>query len=275
MEVERGTIRIDGRRYAWHSTGSGPPLILVNGYAASGADWDREFLSALAPDFKLLCPDNRGIGGSDRGDGEMTIGVMAADVKQLMDRLELETVGLCGWSMGGYIVQALAETAPDRVSSLTLIGTHPGGPAYVPTGDAEAYANLIDYSGTPEDQARRLISVFFPPEATAAAEARLLDAFAAARARLDHRTLDDQVAALLAWRDREPPRLASRPPALVLHGARDRLVSAGNATPLASRWAAEVEIFEESAHAAMAQEPARAASAIASLGAPAGRPECE
>ncbi|MGK2954134.1 MAG: alpha/beta fold hydrolase [Solirubrobacterales bacterium] len=267
MATEPGRILIDGRRYAWRSTGSGPPLILVNGYAASGADWDREFVSALAPDFTLLCPDNRGVGGSERGDGELTIEAMAADVEQLMDHLELETAGICGWSMGGYVVQALAERASDRVSSLTLIGTHPGGPAYVPTGDAEAFANLIDYSGTPEEQARRLISVFFTPEEAAAAEARLGDEYAAARARLDHRTLDDQVAALLAWRDREPPQLASRPPVLVLHGARDRLVSSGNATPLASRWAAKVEIFEESAHAAMTQEPARAASAIASLAA--------
>jgi len=267
MATEPGTIRIDGRRYAWRSIGSGSPLILVNGYAASGADWDRDFVAALAPDFELLCPDNRGVGGSERGDEELTIEAMAADIEQLMDHLELETAGLCGWSMGGYVVQALTERSPDRVSALTLIGTHPGGPDYVSTGDGEAFANLIDYSGTPEEQARRLISVFFPPEEIAAAETRLSDDFTAARARLDHRTLDDQVTALLDWRDRKPPPLSSRPPALVLHGGRDRLVSVRNAMPLARRWAAKVEIFEESAHAAMTQEPARAASAIAALAA--------
>ncbi len=38
------TIRAVGRRLAWGRVGSGPPLLLVNGYAATGADWDPGFL---------------------------------------------------------------------------------------------------------------------------------------------------------------------------------------------------------------------------------------
>lgn len=253
-------IEIDGRRYAWRSLGHGAPLILINGYAGAGEDWDPTFLGALAERFEVICPDNRGMGGSALGEEELTIGAMAKDVESLIDALELEAVTVGGWSMGGYIAQAVAEDAPSRVNALALLDTHPGGPTYVPTGDAEAFEALIDYSGTPREQATRLISVLFPPAQAAAIDAEFGETVAAARAKLDHATLDAQVAALVAWRDRQPPPVTAPPPTLVLHGALDRLIAVGNAKPLGERWGARVEIFEQSAHAAMAQEPQRAAA---------------
>jgi pimeloyl-ACP methyl ester carboxylesterase len=256
-------IEIDGRRFAWRSLGAGPRLVLDNGYGGAAVDWDPAFIGALAEHLEVLCPDTRGMGGSDLGDEELTIAAMAEDVEALMDALEIEACAVCGWSMGGYVSQALAEGSPFRVSALALIGTHPGGPGYVPTGDSESFAKLVDYSGTPREQASRLISVLFPPEQAAQIDAEFGELVAAARAKLDHRALDAQVAALVAWRDREPPPpLPEPPPAVILHGRLDRLVSAGNAVPLGERWGARVDVFEASAHAAMAQEPQRAAAAI-------------
>jgi aminoacrylate hydrolase len=267
MDAAPGAIEIDGRRYAWRTVGSGPRLILVNGYAGTGGDWDPTFLGTLAEHFEVICPDNRGMGESGLGDPEeMTIATMAADVAAMMDALEIEACALAGWSTGGYVVQQLAETAPARVSALTMIGTHPGGPDYVATGDPEAFEALVDYSGTPREQASRLISVLFPPAEATVIDAEFGEVVAAARAQLDHRALDAQEAALTAWRHREPPPLPPEPPpALVLHGRLDRLVAVGNAPVLGERWRARVEVFERSAHAAMAQEPLRAAAAIAEL----------
>jgi pimeloyl-ACP methyl ester carboxylesterase len=267
--AEERAIEIDGRRYAWRSVGAGPRLILVNGYGGSGEDWDPSFLGALAEHLEVICPDNRGMGGSDLGDEELTIAAMAEDVEALMDALEVEACALAGWSMGGYVSQALAEGSPYRISALALIGTHPGGPDAVSTGDAEAFEKLVDYSGTPRQQATRLLSVLFPPEQAAVIDAEFGEVVAAARSKLDHRALDAQKAALLAWRDREPPAPLPKPPsAVVLHGRLDRLVSAGNAVPLGERWGARVDVFEASAHAAMAQEPQRAATAIVQVASP-------
>lgn len=266
MAARSEAIEIDGRRYAWRAVGAGPRLVLVNGYAGTGEDWDPTFLGALAERFDVICPDNRGMGESDLGDEELTIAGMAEDVEALMDALEVEACALCGWSTGGYVAQALAEASPYRVSALAMIDTHPGGPGYVRNGDPEPFRKLVDYSGTPREQASRLISVLFPPAQAAAIDAEFGEVVAAARARLDHRALDAQEAALTAWRHREPPPpLPDPPPALVLHGRLDRLVAVGNAEPLGERWKARVEIFEESAHAVMAQEPLRAAAAIAAV----------
>ena len=82
-------IEIGGRRLVWRTIGQGPALLLVNGYAATGEDWDPGFLAALARSFEVICPDNRGIGGSDLGEEELTIDGMAADLEALLDALDL------------------------------------------------------------------------------------------------------------------------------------------------------------------------------------------
>ncbi|HWM63777.1 MAG TPA: alpha/beta hydrolase [Solirubrobacterales bacterium] len=111
-----GATEIDGRRLSWRSVGTGPPLLLVNGYAATAADWDPAALSALAESFEVVCPDNRGVGGSQLGDpAELTIDSMAADLEALLDALEIERAPVAGWSMGGFAVQRLAVRAPHRI----------------------------------------------------------------------------------------------------------------------------------------------------------------
>jgi pimeloyl-ACP methyl ester carboxylesterase len=55
---EPRSIEIDGRRFAWRALGSGKPLLLVNGYAATSADWDPALLGALSDSRELICPDN-------------------------------------------------------------------------------------------------------------------------------------------------------------------------------------------------------------------------
>ncbi len=68
VDAGERAIAIDGRRFAWRLLGDGPPLLLVNGFAASSVDWDPSFLTALAGSFELICPDNRGTGASELGD---------------------------------------------------------------------------------------------------------------------------------------------------------------------------------------------------------------
>jgi pimeloyl-ACP methyl ester carboxylesterase len=151
---EQRTIEIDGRRFAWRMLGEGAPLLLVNGYAASSADWDPALLTLLARSFELICPDNRGTGGSELGDAdELTVGAMAVDLERLLDALELERAAVAGWSMGGYVSQRLALRAPARVSALTLLASAPAGPSGV-LGEPAARRALVDHSGTPREQAR-------------------------------------------------------------------------------------------------------------------------
>jgi 3-oxoadipate enol-lactonase len=260
-----GAIEIEGRRLAWRTVGDGPALLLLNGYAATSEDWDPGFLTALGQSFEVICPDNRGVGESELGDGELTIDGMAADLEALLDALEIETLQLVGWSMGGFVAQRLTIRAPDRISAMGLLSTDSGGPDSVPA-DPEAWSRLIDHSGTHREQASRLISLLFPSSLAEDIDRRFGDVVAAARAKLSPETLRAQEAAMDAWhREALPSNGADvRLPALVIHGDLDIVIPAENAAALATRYPdARVEIFEGCGHAVMAQEPARVAKAIA------------
>jgi pimeloyl-ACP methyl ester carboxylesterase len=147
-------IEVEGRRLAWHAVGEGSPLLLINGYAATGEDWDPVFLAGLGKGFGVICPDNRGVGGSALGDATLTIDAMTADLEAMLDALEIERLPVVGWSMGGFVAQRLATRSPDRVATLALLATDPGGPEAV-RAEGEDWARLIDPSGTPREQASR------------------------------------------------------------------------------------------------------------------------
>ncbi len=69
MTTERTeSISIDGRRYASRVLGSGPPLVLLNGYSGTAADWDPTLLGELASSFTVYTLDHRGMGESELGD---------------------------------------------------------------------------------------------------------------------------------------------------------------------------------------------------------------
>jgi 3-oxoadipate enol-lactonase len=240
------------------------PLLLINGYAATSADWDPTFLAELGRTHRVICPDNRGLGGSELGPVVLTIDGMAADLEALLDELRIETVAVVGWSMGGFIAQRLTERAPARVATLALIATDPGGPGAVPTEPA-AWSQLIDHGGTPREQATRLLSLLFPAPLAAEIDARFGEVVAAARAHLPVAVLSAQEAAMEAWHREERPRPGVRegPPTLVVHGGEDVVIPAANAGLLSARWrAATPLIFAACGHAVMAQEPRRVAAAI-------------
>ncbi len=266
MESGRAA-EVEDRRLAWRTVGQGPPLLLVNGYAATGADWDPAFLDGLAASFAVICPDNRGVGDSELGDSELTIDGMAADLERMLDSLGIERLPVVGWSMGGFVAQRLAERAPGRVATLALLATDPGGSDSVPA-TPEAWARLTDHSGTPREQATRLISLLFPPDLALDIDRRFGEVVAAGRAALAPAALDAQEAAMDAWH-RDPGRGSEGSggaPVLIAHGSLDAVIPVVNAKALAARFPhARVEIFDGAAHALMAQESGRLTELIIEL----------
>lgn len=261
------TIELDGRRLAWRSVGAGPPLLLVNGYAATGGDWDPQLLQRLAERFALISPDNRGMGRSQLGDpAGLTIDGMAHDLELLLGALEIDRAPVVGWSMGGFVAQRLALRAPARVERLVLLSTNPGGAASVPA-DPAVWARLLDHSGSAREQATRLISLLFPPALAPAIDERFGAIVALARSGLSAQTLAAQEAAMVAWHLEEQQRPgADAPPVLVAHGGEDVVIPPANAAALAARWpGARVELFDGGGHAFMAQEPLRLADLIAAF----------
>lgn len=249
---------------AARTAGAGDPLVLVNGYAATKDDWDPAFVAALARQSTVLMPDNRGVGASPPAGADLSVGAMAADVLALMDAHGIEVADVAGWSMGGFIAQALAARAPERVRRLVLLSTDHGGPGAV-LADAADWRALTDHGGTPREQATRLLGLLFPAELAAQLDAQVGDLVAQARAALPPEALDAQERAIDRWHaDPADARLAAiTAPTLVAAGSDDRVIPPANARLLARAIpGARLAVFEGGGHAFMAQEPERLAALI-------------
>ena len=109
----------DGARLAFRDDGTGPPVLCLAGLTRTGADFD--YLAPHLPDHRLIRPDYRGRGASERtGPDTYTVPQEAADAVALLDHLGLDRVPVIGTSRGGIIGMFLAATARDRLAGLCL-----------------------------------------------------------------------------------------------------------------------------------------------------------
>jgi len=111
---------------AYRTLGSGPPLLLIMGYAGTMETWDPLFVDTLARHYRVVIFDNAGSGATRALPAPLTIDAMAAQTSALIDALRLGRTDVLGWSMGGMIAQALAVTHPGQVRRLVLCATFPG-----------------------------------------------------------------------------------------------------------------------------------------------------
>ena len=99
-----------------------PPLVLVHGLGASGRALEK-VARLLAARFRVIVPDLPGFG--DTGGEPTTVEGMARAVLEALDEDGIGDFAAAGHSMGGLVVTALAEAAPDRVTRLVLVNAPP------------------------------------------------------------------------------------------------------------------------------------------------------
>lgn len=109
--------------------GSGPPLMLLHGYAQTNVMWHR-VAPELAQRFTLLIPDLPGYGWSaapdaDRHHAPYTKRAMAAAMIDVMEALGFARVNLAGHDRGGRVAYRLALDRPGRVVTLATLDIVP------------------------------------------------------------------------------------------------------------------------------------------------------
>ena len=100
--------------------GSPPVVVLLHGSPGDNDEVTRLGL-ALADRYRILAPDLPGFGGSSRSVPDYSIRAHARYVVQMLDSLKIARVHVLGFSMGGGVALELAELAPQRVTSLTML----------------------------------------------------------------------------------------------------------------------------------------------------------
>lgn len=251
----------------------GPPLALLHGISFAAAVWRRQLGGALAARFRLLAPDLRGHGASDKPadaalyqDGEL----WADDLRALLG--EAPRPVIVAWSYGGILAldylrrfdpKALSEAA----SGLVLVG------ALTRNGSRAAFDDL----GAGAAHLQGMLRSDFDTQYAAS------QAFVAAMTRAPLEPAERE--RLLAMAMMTPPyvrhALAARRvehdetlrglelPTLIIHGAEDQIVRPAAAERVAGLLpGARLELWEGVGHAPFLEAPERFGAALAAFAAP-------
>jgi pimeloyl-ACP methyl ester carboxylesterase len=120
--------------------GEGPPLLLVHGWPQTWYAW-RLVMPALARDFSVVVPDQRGTGLSGKPADGYDTGTLASDLVALMDALGHQRFAVAGHDTGMWIGYALAADHPDRIDRLAVAETPLPGVSPSPPLFANAHLN--------------------------------------------------------------------------------------------------------------------------------------
>jgi 3-oxoadipate enol-lactonase len=126
-KTQAGAVAID-----FEVRGSGPPLLMINGFRRSRVIWLEGVLEPLARHFTLILMDNRGTGLSDKPQDGYSIETFADDCASVMQAAGFPRAHVFGVSMGGMIAQRVATRHPDRVHGLALGCTNCGRGSIAP-----------------------------------------------------------------------------------------------------------------------------------------------
>jgi len=248
-----------GVKIYWDEQGDGEPLLLIMGLGYPSDAWYRT-RPVLAEEFRTIAFDNRGVGRTEMPPGPYPIAVMASDAAAVLDAVGVENAHVFGFSMGGMIAQEFALQYPQRVRSLVLGCTAPGGPHAVRADDAATKMLFARGTMTKEEAAQAAVPFIYDPSTPRT----LIDEdiekrrpwFPSAEA------YTAQLQGILAW---ESYSRLSRitAPTLVIHGEHDRLVPPGNGNLIAENIrGAELVMLKDASHIFTTDQAEAAQSAI-------------
>ncbi len=246
--------------YETHGDPKGEPVLLIMGFVMNAGAWAPQ-IEALKGRYHVIAFDNRGSGRSSQPATRYSMSQFVADTIALLDALGIASVHVVGSSMGGMIAQELILQHPERVRSLTLMCTTPGGPHSADYDERRAEAAELDAvtdpaaSVTPE-RALEFALQLFTPEFLANPSAGLIQMGGSTA--LFPSTLDGakgQMGAIIGHDTYERlPRIAV--PTLIMSGEDDPLIKPANSRILAERIPnAELHMFPGLRHGFAAQDP--------------------
>jgi pimeloyl-ACP methyl ester carboxylesterase len=232
-------------------------VVFLHHFTAVLDDWDPAVVDGIAGRRRVILVDLRGVGGSG-GTTPDNVEAMAEDAVAFLEALELNTVDLLGFSLGGAVAQVIVERRPDLVRRIILAGTVPAGDQG-PAATGAVLQAAMEKAGAEGKHPKHFL--FFSPTANSQAAA---DAFLA---RLDERTADRdapvtnetigaQITALAKWeQSASSAGLANvDKPVLVVNGDDDTMLPTIGSFHLAQLLPdAELSIYPDSGHGGIFQ----------------------
>ena len=104
--------------------GSGKPVVLIHGWPLSGASWERQVAALLDAGYRVITYDRRGFGQSSKPSTGYDYDTLAADLHDVVRKLDVREAALVGFSMGGgEVARYLGVYGSQRVSQAVFISS--------------------------------------------------------------------------------------------------------------------------------------------------------
>jgi len=138
----------DGTEIFYKDWGSGQPIVFHHGWPLSGDDWDTQMLYFLGQGYRVIAHDRRGHGRSSQTSKGHEMNTYAADVAELVAKLDLRDAIHIGHSTGGgELTRYVARHGAGRVAKAAFHGGAVafviGMPDHVRAGGGGAFLRLI------------------------------------------------------------------------------------------------------------------------------------
>jgi len=121
-------VEVDGVGIEYEVTGQGRPVVLLHGFPDSGRLWRHQVPALAAAGFRVIVPDLRGYGRSDKPEAieAYSMAFLAADVLAVLADLDIARAHVVGHDWGAALAWGLASLAPGRVDHLAVLSVgHP------------------------------------------------------------------------------------------------------------------------------------------------------
>ena len=100
--------------------------MLIHGWPLSGRSWENQVPALVAAGYRVITYDRRGFGDSSQPWTGYNYDTFAADLRSVLEQLDVRDATLVGFSMGGgEVVRYLGTYGADRVRSAVLAAAVP------------------------------------------------------------------------------------------------------------------------------------------------------
>jgi non-heme chloroperoxidase len=118
-------VHVGDVAFSVEDAGTGPPIVFIHGWSMSGRFFQRQ-LAHFAGTHRVIIPDMRGHGRSEKVPNGHTVPQYAADLHAILDLLSVQRPILVGWSMGAMIAyEYLSAFGSAEVAGLVIVDQPP------------------------------------------------------------------------------------------------------------------------------------------------------
>jgi pimeloyl-ACP methyl ester carboxylesterase len=154
MSTDPGrVIEVNGVPLYVEEHGSGTPVLLLHGWPDSARLWRKQVPFLVANGFRVITPDQRGLGRSGRPPevAGYSLGTAAADAVGVLDALGIGTAHVVGHDFGAAVAWLTAMIHPSRVDRLVILSVpHLLAPTTLRQQEMAWYTLFFQFDGVAE-----------------------------------------------------------------------------------------------------------------------------